>query len=220
MEDSLNLRIRALLAQDASLGYRAVHGVLKQEAEFQEVSLKKVQTAMQQVRAEPAEPAEQAASSKPRAGPGENLWTAASDGDVARVDELMALEGFTPSSQDENGYTPVMAAASWGHAELLKILLERDAGAVNVADTDGDTPLHHVAQAEELEEEQVRSVLQLLLAHKADPNLQNNDGKTCLELCGRAVLEDEEMETEEAEEPPALNMNFIKVMDEHGVKLE
>ena len=29
----------------------------------------------------------------------ENIWTAASDGDVARVDALMALEGFTPSSQ-------------------------------------------------------------------------------------------------------------------------
>lgn len=214
MEDSLNIRIRALLAQDASLGYRAVHGLLKQEPEFQEVSLKKVQTAIQQLRSDQ----EQQQASKPRAGPGENLWTAAGDGDIARVDELMALEGFTPSSQDENGYTPVMAAASWGHAELLKLLLERDAGSVNVADTDGDTPLHHVAQAEELEEEQLRPVLQLLLAHKANPNLQNKEGKTCLELCGRAVLEEEEMETED--DAPALNMNFIKIMDEHGVKLE
>jgi hypothetical protein len=30
----------------------------------------------------------------------QNLWTAASDGDLARVDSLMALEGFTPSSQE------------------------------------------------------------------------------------------------------------------------
>ncbi|CAE7823201.1 unnamed protein product, partial [Symbiodinium sp. CCMP2456] len=84
--------------------------------------------------------------------------------------ELITLSGFSPGSQDENGYTPVMAAASWGHVDLLRILLQRDASAVNVADSDGDTPLHHVAQAIELEADQVRPVLELLLTHGADVN--------------------------------------------------
>ena len=30
----------------------------------------------------------------------ENIWTAASDGDVSRVEALMALEGFMPSSKE------------------------------------------------------------------------------------------------------------------------
>eukprot|EP00435_Cladocopium_sp_Y103_P013683 s1080_g3.t1 len=144
MEDSqLLMRLQQLLAEDPNLGYRSAHAKLKEEAAFQDVAVKKVQTALQQLKA----PAPASAG----AGPGENLWTAASDGDVARVDSLMALEGFTPSSQDENGYTPVMAAASWGHVQMLSLLLQRQPSSVLVADADGDTALHHVAQATELE---------------------------------------------------------------------
>eukprot|EP00931_Biecheleriopsis_adriatica_P106108 TRINITY_DN80621_c0_g1_i1.p1 TRINITY_DN80621_c0_g1~~TRINITY_DN80621_c0_g1_i1.p1 ORF type:complete len:213 (-),score=65.10 TRINITY_DN80621_c0_g1_i1:86-724(-) len=212
MEESLTRRIQELLAQDSSLGYRALHAQLKLEPEFAEVGLKKVQLTLQQLRQEPAartEPAE-----RRRAGPGENLWTAASDGDIARVDELLALEGFTPSSKDENGYTPVMAAASWGHVDLLRLLLQRDSAAANVGDEDGDAPLHHVAQATELEVEQLRPVIEVLLSSRADPNLKNSEGKTCLDCCAQGALDGEE------EEEPVLNMNFIKVMEEHGVKAE
>ncbi|CAK9096931.1 unnamed protein product [Durusdinium trenchii] len=179
------------------------------EPSFQEVSLKKVQTALQLLRAEP-EPSEGCSS----AGPGENLWTAASDGDQARVEALMALEGFQPSSQDENGYTPVMAAASWGHAELLSLLLSREPHSANVADTDGDAPLHHVAQACELEADQLRPVLRLLLEAKADVNARNAEGKSCLDCCAMgAMVEGEE------EQEPQINLAFLKVMEEFGFKV-
>lgn len=55
-------------------------------AHLLQAPLKKVQTMLQQVR-------EQTAAPPQRAGLGENIWTAAGDGDVARVEELMTLEG-------------------------------------------------------------------------------------------------------------------------------
>ncbi|CAK9096876.1 unnamed protein product [Durusdinium trenchii] len=235
MEDVLMARLKELLLENPALGFRSLHAKLKEarrtrfrrtfdkrarrtrfrrtfdkrEPSFQEVSLKKVQTALQLLRAEP-EPSEGCSS----AGPGENLWTAASDGDQARVEALMALEGFQPSSQDENGYTPVMAAASWGHAELLSLLLSREPHSANVADTDGDAPLHHVAQACELEADQLRPVLRLLLEAKADVNARNAEGKSCLDCCAMgAMVEGEE------EQEPQINLAFLKVMEEFGFKV-
>ena len=46
-------------------------------------------------------------------------------------------EGVSPSAKDENTYTPIHAAASWGHTEVLRLLLSRG-GDVNVADEDGE----------------------------------------------------------------------------------
>ncbi|CAK0798296.1 unnamed protein product [Prorocentrum cordatum] len=215
MDDALLCRVQALVAAEPSLGYRGLHAKLKSEPEFQQVSLKKVQTVLQALRRE-----EEAAAAAPpvrRAAPGENLWTAASDGDIARVEELMALEGFTPSSPDENGYTPVHAAASWGHPELLRLLLSRGSEAANVRDEDGDTPLHHVAGNNDLAAESQRAVIDLLLEHRADPTLQNSEGKTCLDACGQDVVA---MDDEEATEPPneevCINVDFIKIMAERG----
>ncbi|CAJ1368629.1 unnamed protein product [Effrenium voratum] len=183
VEQELETRLRQLLAEDASQGFRSLHARLKQEPAFAELPLRKVQTSLQQLR-------------QTCAGPGENLWTAASDGDIARVEELITLDGFAPSSQDENGYTPVMAAASWGHAQLLSQLLAREPLSVHVADSDGDTALHHVAQATELEAEHIQPVLQLLLAAKADVALRNAEGKTCIDCCATMPEEGEEDSTQ------------------------
>eukprot|EP00929_Paragymnodinium_shiwhaense_P107045 TRINITY_DN7300_c0_g1_i1.p1 TRINITY_DN7300_c0_g1~~TRINITY_DN7300_c0_g1_i1.p1 ORF type:complete len:229 (+),score=82.58 TRINITY_DN7300_c0_g1_i1:74-760(+) len=199
-------RIRELLTADPSAGYRGLHAKLKEEPDFKDIGLKKVQTALQQVKEAAA-----AAAVPKKAGPGENLWTAASDGDIARVMELMECEGFTPTSPDENGYTPTQAAAAWGHAELLKLLLQRDSSAANVADSDGDTPLHHVADSNELEDEQLRPVVELLLEARADPSIKNLEGKNCMDVCGACLLEERE-----TEEEPVINMRFLTLMAEKG----
>merc|ERR1712129_692319 len=102
------------------------------------------------------------------------------DGDVKRVEELMETQGLGPIAADENGYTPVHAAASWGQISLLERLLARDGHAANVRDSDGDTPLHHLAVSD-LGAETLKSVMQVLLAHGADPDLKNHDQQTCSE---------------------------------------
>mmetsp|Transcript_102526 Transcript_102526/g.320507 ORF Transcript_102526/g.320507 Transcript_102526/m.320507 type:complete len:224 (-) Transcript_102526:105-776(-) len=223
MEADLGSRLQELLKAEPSLGYRALHARLKDEPAFQGVSLKKVQTALQQLRQEGEMAVEGAPAAAPAvaepacAGPGENIWTAASDGDISRVEELMQVEGFTPTSKDENGYTPVHAAAAWARVELLRLLLQRDGAAANVRDEDGDTPLHHVAISSELELDQIREVVGLLLESRADPRLKNDEGLTCLDACGQAVLD---AGGGQGEEEPELNLNFIRVLSDHGITLE
>ncbi|KAK4705514.1 hypothetical protein P7C70_g685, partial [Phenoliferia sp. Uapishka_3] len=75
-----------------------------------------------------------------------NIWTAASEGDFARVRELIE-SGLSPSIPDENTYTPLHAAASWNHFEILRYLVAQG-GNINITDSDGETPLFLVETAE------------------------------------------------------------------------
>ncbi|KAJ1564984.1 hypothetical protein HK405_013474 [Cladochytrium tenue] len=105
-----------------------------------------------------------------------NVWIAASDGDADRVmvrdstgvgDAGRLLDAGTPvDAQDAFGYTPLAAAASYRHTDLVRALLARGANP-NVADADGDTPLHVVETAE---------IAGLLVAAGADPARRNADG--------------------------------------------
>lgn len=111
-----------------------------------------------------------------------NLWTAASDGDVARVKHLLSPEsssGLNANSPDENGYTAIHAAASWGHADLLRMLIAEHGGDINVADSDGDTPLFTVESL---------NMCKLVLELGGDPTLVDNDGLTPAKF----LLEDHE----------------------------
>ncbi len=67
-----------------------------------------------------------------------NIWVAASDGNLARVEELLA-SGLSPNEKDENSYTPMHAAASYGHLAMLDFLIAHG-GDINLTDNDGDTP--------------------------------------------------------------------------------
>ncbi len=71
-----------------------------------------------------------------------NIWIAASDGDLGRVSELVE-SGISPNAFDENTYTPIHAAASYGHIDVLELLLLHG-GDLNIADDDGDTPIYVV----------------------------------------------------------------------------
>ncbi|CAE8698663.1 unnamed protein product, partial [Polarella glacialis] len=127
-----------------------------------------------------------------------NIWTAAGDGDIQRVEELISSGPMTPTTADDNGYTPIHAAASWGHHALLEALLAREAAA-NVRDGDGDTPLHHLVHSE-LSLAEMRPVMELLLRHGADPRLRNNEGQTCLDAARDAARAEEAIENGEDEE--------------------
>ncbi|KAJ4495022.1 ankyrin [Lentinula edodes] len=75
--------------------------------------------------------------------PQQNLWVAAGDGDLARVQELIEHHSMSPNAPDPNTYTPMHAAASYGHIHVLEYLISRG-GDVNVIDSDGDTPIYTV----------------------------------------------------------------------------
>ncbi|CAM9600222.1 unnamed protein product [Heterosigma akashiwo] len=99
-------------------------------------------------------------------GEPKNIWVAAGDGDLARVQELIG-QGQSVDQHDENGYTPLHAAVSYGRMEVLAYLLSAGAD-VNTTDTDGDTPLHVCETVE---------VAQVLLQAGANPAARNAEGK-------------------------------------------
>ncbi|PWZ01016.1 ankyrin [Testicularia cyperi] len=75
---------------------------------------------------------------------GKNVWIAAGEGDLQRVQECIDQEGIAPTAADEFTYTPLHAAASYGHLDILRFLLTHasaPSNAVDVTDSDGDTPL-------------------------------------------------------------------------------
>lgn len=71
-----------------------------------------------------------------------NIWIAASDGNLDKVKEFVG-QGQTANDKDVNGYTPMHAAVSYGHRDLLDYLISVG-GDVNISDEDGDRPLHVV----------------------------------------------------------------------------
>ncbi|KAJ2797753.1 hypothetical protein H4R21_004192 [Coemansia helicoidea] len=97
-----------------------------------------------------------------------NIWCAASDGDLDRVRALVEGDKAAVNRGDENGYTPLHAAASWKHRHVLQFLLD-NGGDVGVVDADGDTPLHTCED---------RECAELLLEHGADANKENHEGLT------------------------------------------
>lgn len=107
-----------------------------------------------------------------------NIWVAAADNQIEDV-ETHLNAGLTPNSKDPNGYTPIHAAASYGHTELLKLLISRG-GDINVQDNEGDTPLHHV---EDLDTAKI-----MIEELKADHKIKNNEGQTPAEY----IEEDDE----------------------------
>lgn len=108
-----------------------------------------------------------------------NIWVAAADNQIEAVAAHIDSGDFTANSKDPNGYTPMHAAASYGHRELLDKLIARG-GDVNIQDAEGDTPLHHVEDCE--------TAKYLVEEQKADFKIRNNDGLTAYEY----ILEDDE----------------------------
>ncbi|KAI0090165.1 ankyrin repeat-containing domain protein [Irpex rosettiformis] len=100
-----------------------------------------------------------------RARPEKNIWVAASDGDLERVQELVQ-SGLSVNIPDPNTYTPMHAAASYGHIHVLEYLIAQG-GDVNITDEDGDTPLYTVENV---------ATAQWLVEHGAVINRTNSEG--------------------------------------------
>lgn len=102
-----------------------------------------------------------------------NIWVAASDGRQDLVEKFLNENAtLTANSKDPNGYTPIHAAAAYGHVDLLRKLCKDYGGDINVKDSDGDTPLHHCEDANT-----AKVIIEEL---NGDATLTNNEGMTPL----------------------------------------
>lgn len=105
-----------------------------------------------------------------------NVWTAASEGDLDAV-KLFLQHGGDVNAKDEYGYTPLQAAVSYNHIDLVVFLLQNGASAT-LGDNDMDTPLHRCETVE---------CARILLEHGAALNARNTEGQTPLDV----AVEDE-----------------------------
>ncbi|XP_053905606.1 ankyrin repeat domain-containing protein 39 [Cuculus canorus] len=100
------------------------------------------------------------------------IWSAARDGDEARVLELLERHG-EPGQPDEAGYTALHYASRNGHLGVCQLLLGRGARC-DARTPGGATPLHRASYCGHL------AITRLLLAHGADPAATDSDGHTSL----------------------------------------
>ena len=73
------------------------------------------------------------------------IHMAASNGDVAKVKELVESGHYSPPCIGLNGETPVHTAALGGHVEVVKYLVLHGNFNVDATDKDGDTALYCAA---------------------------------------------------------------------------
>ncbi|KAG6865729.1 hypothetical protein C0991_012375 [Blastosporella zonata] len=98
-----------------------------------------------------------------------NIWVAAGDGDLQRVQTTNATHH--PNAPDPFTYTPIHAAASYAHLDVLTFLISRG-GDVNITDSDGDTPLYTVENIE---------TARFLVEHGAKIDHRNAEGISPIE---------------------------------------
>ena len=104
---------------------------------------------------------------------GQNVWTAASDGQLEIVRVMIDSGAHRADEGDAQGYTCLHAASSYGHHDLLRYLLAQVAVDVNCKDEDGDSPLHVCEDVE---------TAKILLDAGADPGAPNGAGQVPYEV--------------------------------------
>ena len=101
-------------------------------------------------------------------------WDAAARGDLATLQQALA-SGVDPDAREPNGASPLIVAAMFGHADLVRVLIEHDAD-LNLRNNDGASALHVAALFGHPES------VSLLLEAGAATDLPNNDDQTALDM--------------------------------------
>lgn len=110
------------------------------------------------------------------------IFDYASEGNVDMVYDL--LKKGDVDARDSEGRTPLHLAVDRGNLAMSRELIEIYHAPVNIQDMDGNTPLHFATLCEE------EDLVKLLLEHKADATIVNEDGETSIELAeGTSVAE-------------------------------
>jgi ankyrin repeat protein len=104
---------------------------------------------------------------------GKEIIKAAKKGDLAKVKNLIAMDGALIHAKDTDGSTPLHCATWKGQVETVAFLLTAGANvnAQNQNEHWGTTPLHAAAHANQA------AIAKLLLEHGADVNAQDMNGK-------------------------------------------
>ena len=102
----------------------------------------------------------------------QNTFLLAADNSPALLPLLRSDESLA-SKQDAHGYSLMHAAASYGHLDLLRTLVNEFKVDVNIRDEDGETALFVV--------ENVATARLLVQDLRAAVNIRNNDGQTAEE---------------------------------------
>ena len=89
------------------------------------------------------------------------IFTAAKAGDLEKVKALLEANPQSVNEKGDQDETPLYLAAAYGHAAVVKLLLNHNANVNAVDKNAGWTPLHRAANA---------AVAELLLNHNADVN--------------------------------------------------
>ena len=108
----------------------------------------------------------------------DTIHDAAAAGDVGRLAELLAADAAELDARGAGGWTPLHLAAHFGRTEAARLLLARGASVrAPSANAIANTPLQAgLAGAADLE------LVELLLAHGADPAAAGGGGWTPLHL--------------------------------------
>ena len=111
-----------------------------------------------------------------------SLHECSSTGDLERLLKLIA-QNVDLNMKDYSGRTPLHVASQSGNVAIVKELLKYNVN-VNDRDSGGWTPLHRVCVASwfPCSEQDLSRIVQLLIEHGADANIQKDDGYTALHL--------------------------------------
>uniref|UniRef100_A0A4W3I2S1 RING-type E3 ubiquitin transferase n=1 Tax=Callorhinchus milii TaxID=7868 RepID=A0A4W3I2S1_CALMI len=104
----------------------------------------------------------------------EELVKAAANGDVAKVEEILARPDVDVNGQCA-GHTAMQAASQNGHVDVLKLLLKQSVD-LEAEDKDGDRAVHHASFGDE------GSVIDVLHRGGADLNARNKRRQTPLHI--------------------------------------
>jgi ankyrin repeat protein len=121
-------------------------------------------------------------------------WMAASEGNLPLLQESLTKLQLPITAADENGYTLLQAASSYGQIQLIQWLLSnmpQPLTDLNAVDQEGDSALHYASTDE---------ACRVLVTANIDTTIKNISGKTALEAKQeelQELMDDEDFDDED-----------------------